>query len=93
MERLEAIVSGRVQGVSFRYATRQLAHELKLLGWVRNLPDGRVQVLAEGERSALQSLLDFLYEGPRGAQVKQVDFAWRAPEGNLEGFSISYYGD
>lgn len=93
MERLEAVVSGRVQGVSFRYATRQIARELNLLGWVRNLPDGSVQVLAEGQRPALQSLLDFLYQGPTGAQVKQVDFAWRAAEGDQNGFSITYYGD
>ena len=93
MERLEAIVSGRVQGVSFRYATRQIAQTLNLRGWVRNLPDGRVEVRAEGQRPALQSLLDFLHVGPTGAQVKQVDFAWRAPQGDLTPFSITFYRD
>lgn len=66
---------GRVQGVAFRAATLRRAHELGVLGWVKNLPGGEVQVHAEGDADAVDALEAFLHEGPPAAQVEAVDLA------------------
>ena len=66
-------VSGRVQGVFYRASTRHKATELGCSGYARNLPDGRVEVLAVGEPQAVHSLLDWLWQGPPAAEVKLVD--------------------
>jgi len=71
--RLHALVSGRVQGVAFRWNTVRAAERLGLTGWVRNLPDGRVEILAEGDSSHLAELLAWLRKGPPGSRVEQVD--------------------
>lgn len=88
MEQLHAVVHGHVQGVSFRYNTLLAAHELGLVGWVRNLPDRTVEVVAEGQRAALENLLDYLRRGPQGARVTRVEAEWRAAGGSFETFSI-----
>jgi acylphosphatase len=75
-EQLHAIVRGRVQGVYFRASTREEARRLSLRGWVRNCPDGSVEVLAAGPRDALQDLLAFLRIGPPGAHVADVEVHW-----------------
>ena len=77
-------VSGRVQGVFFRDSTRRRALALGLSGWARNLPDGRVEVLACGPEAALQELEAWLWEGPPHARVSEVvgeEAACEAPEG------------
>jgi acylphosphatase len=66
-------VSGRVQGVFYRASTRQKATELGCSGYARNLPDGRVEVLAVGETQAVHSLLEWLWQGPPAAEVTAVD--------------------
>lgn len=66
------LVSGRVQGVWFRAATREQAAAQGITGYARNLPDGRVEVLACGEAAAVSRLLDWLWQGPRGAAVDDV---------------------
>ena len=71
--RARVLVSGRVQGVWFRESTRELASQLGLSGWVRNLPDGRVEALFEGERAAVDAALDFIREGPRLAHVLSAE--------------------
>jgi len=76
-QQLHAIVHGQVQGVNFRYSTQAQASRLGLLGWVRNRPDGSVEVVAEGPRAALDQLLVFLQHGPRAAAVSRVEPAWR----------------
>lgn len=73
------LVSGRVQGVGFRFGTAREARSLGIRGWVRNLPDGRVEVLAEGRASAVAALLVYCRQGPPGAQVEQVIVDERAP--------------
>jgi acylphosphatase len=88
--RLHAIVHGRVQGVSFRHYTSMRAGELGLDGWVRNRADGTVEVVAEGARAALQTLLAFLHEGPPGARVSSVDATWSAPLGEGSGFGVRW---
>lgn len=70
-------MSGLVQGVFFRASTREQARRLGLTGWVRNLPDGRVEVLACGERERLERLLEWLHEGPPHADVSRVEVDWR----------------
>lgn len=72
VETLTAYVSGKVQGVGFRAATVRQAHQLKLGGWVRNLADGRVQVLLQGDRDAVDRMLSWLLRGPPSARVAGV---------------------
>lgn len=86
--RLEARVTGRVQGVGFRAFTRREAAELRLNGYVRNLGDGSVEVVAEGRRSALERLLGALRRGPCLAEVANVTTVWSAPTGDYIGFGF-----
>lgn len=88
--RLQALVHGRVQGVSFRYYTQRRATELGLTGYVRNLWDGTVRVVAEGQRPELERLLAFLRVGPRSALVTQVDTRWAAPTSEFDRFEVRY---
>ena len=69
----KCLVSGRVQGVFYRASTRNRARELSLTGYARNLPDGRVEVLACGEAQAVQALVDWLWQGPPAAKVSAVE--------------------
>jgi acylphosphatase len=88
--RLHAVVSGFVQGVSFRYYTQMKANELGVVGWVRNRPDGSVEVTAEGPHPALLRLEAFLRVGPPSAQVARLDSAWLDPSGEFTGFAVRY---
>jgi len=74
--RLHLVVSGRVQGVFFRGATVDEARSLGLTGWVRNRPDGRVEIVAEGRRASLEMLLAWAHRGPPAARVDQVEASW-----------------
>ena len=84
--RLTAWVSGRVQGVGFRWWTRSRALELGLLGSASNLPDGRVEVVAEGSRPACEALLAALRSGGGPGHVSAVTERWSEPRGNLVDF-------
>lgn len=84
---IRAIVSGAVQGVGFREATRRRARELGVTGWVRNAEDGTVAVYAEGPPAAIDALIAFLREGPPGAAVLEVDVRDVKVEGH-EQFAI-----
>jgi acylphosphatase len=86
--RLRAVVRGRVQGVGFRYSTEDEANRLGLAGWVRNLPDGGVELEAEGEQGALDRLLAFLRQGPPAARVQTVVEEWLPPAGLARPFQI-----
>ena len=89
-ERLQAVVRGQVQGVSFRAATQDAARRLKLRGWVRNLRDGAVEVVAEGPRPALDHFVHFLHHGPPAAQVASVEPQWLPATGEFQGFDIRW---
>jgi acylphosphatase len=85
---LHAIVHGRVQGVSFRYYTTLRAVDSGIVGWVQNLPDGTIEVTAEGTRQQLDSFADFLRQGPSGARVSSVDMDWRLATEDFSDFVI-----
>jgi acylphosphatase len=89
-ERLHATVYGIVQGVFFRDATETRAKQLGVSGWVRNLPDGSVEVVAEGPRAALQELVGFLREGPPEANVTEVHTDWAAASGEFRFFEVNW---
>ncbi len=89
LARLHAIVEGRVQGVGFRYFVLEVAELLGIYGWVRNRWDDTVEVLAEGERSALEKLQDALGRGPRGAFVTSVKADWEKPTGEFQNFRVA----
>ena len=81
------MVQGDVQGVGFRYFVQRRAEEMGLAGWVRNRPDGSVEVLAEGSRAALARLLEMLGRGPGAAAVDRVDAEW-GEETGIKGFAV-----
>ena len=87
--RLHALLRGRVQGVGFRYFVRQQAEELGLVGWVRNLWDGRVELVAEGERELLERLAETARSGPPGAQVDEAVVEWAEASGEFNQFDIA----
>jgi acylphosphatase len=82
-------VSGRVQGVYYRKNARRSALSLGLTGWVRNLPDRRVEAVAEGERGRVEEFLDWCREGPSMAIVRGLEVAWEAATGEYETFRIN----
>jgi len=89
-KRLEAEITGQVQGVLFRAKTQAFAQRLGLVGWVQNEDDGSVFVVAEGEEERLKKLLEFLRTGPDHAQVEKVEVSWADPIGEFREFEIRY---
>ena len=85
---IAAKITGRVQGVGYRYAVLHVAEEYGLEGWVRNTPDGSVEVWAQGNAAVLSELVAFLREGPRSARVASVDVRSVAPDESLHGFVV-----
>ncbi len=85
--RVHLWISGRVQGVGFRFFVERAARRYGVDGLVRNLPDGRVEVIAEGDKEMLEAFLNELRRGPAGADVVGLQAAWEIPEG-LTGFRI-----
>ncbi len=89
VERLEIIVTGRVQGVGFRYHAREEATRLGLVGWARNRADGSVQIVAEGERAGLAALADWAARGSARARVDGCETSWTAATGSLTAFGVT----
>lgn len=87
--RLRIVITGIVQGVMFRREITDLARRLGLTGWVRNLSDGKVEALAEGEKSGLDELVQFCHIGPRAARVRNVEVEWSDYTGEYRGFRIT----
>jgi acylphosphatase len=85
--RKRVVVHGQVQGVFFRDSTQRQAQSRGVSGWVTNRPDGAVEAVFEGEREAVESLVDFSRRGPRGAEVERVEEHDEEPEG-LIGFEV-----
>lgn len=82
------VVSGRVQGVGFRYFARTLAADESVHGWVRNTPDGRVEIAAEGEAASIDQFERSIRQGPPGARVDHVEVEMATPIGRDSGFTI-----
>jgi acylphosphatase len=80
-KRAHVFVSGFVQGVSFRWYTIERARQRSVAGWVRNLPDGRVEAVFEGKKEDVAWMVEWCHEGPRSARVTDVEVTWEEPEG------------
>lgn len=90
MKRVSVTVHGRVQGVAFRHYTCQRALELGVTGWVRNLPDGAVEGLFEGDDRAVADLLEWCRSGPPAARVDRLDIRDEVYSGEFETFAITF---
>lgn len=88
VSRARVLIEGWVQGVFFRATTRKVAEELGVRGWVRNLPDGRVEAVFEGPMDVVGRAVQWCYNGPSSARVSNVEVQWEEPVGE-EGFRIA----
>lgn len=88
--RARVLVSGLVQGVFFRQKTAERARQRGLSGFVRNLPDGRVEAVFEGGEDGVRGLVEWCHDGPRGARVEAVDVEWGEPTGEFDGFDLRW---
>jgi acylphosphatase len=88
--RVLARVHGVVQGVGFRHFTRKLAESFGIKGYVRNVPDGSVEIVAEGGTQVLKAFLDEVKIGPRFGSVSRVDVEWAEAEGDFSGFTYEF---
>ena len=88
--RVHLFISGTVQGVFFRAHTRNRAQSLKLTGWVKNMDDGRVEVVVEGIRSKINEFISWCHKGPAAASVLGVDVIWQQATGEFTDFQVRY---
>ncbi|MEE9496158.1 MAG: acylphosphatase [Desulfobacterales bacterium] len=88
--RAHAIISGRVQGVFFRMETQRAADRCGVCGWVRNLKDGTVEAVFEGDQDRVDAILDWCRQGPPHANVADVNVSWNDYTGEFKGFDISF---
>ena len=89
-QRAHLFYSGRVQGIGFRYAAEKFAMDLGLVGWIKNLPDGRVEVLCEGPKNKIELFLQQVRESSLGAYIKKADCRWEKPTHEFAEFSIEF---
>lgn len=88
--RVHLLISGQVQGVFFRANTRRAANELGLKGWVRNVPDGMVEVVAEGRKHSLDRLIEYCRKGPEGSRVENIEIKWGEFKNEFGGFEVRF---
>jgi len=88
--RAQILVSGLVQMVFFRSYTQQKARDLGLTGWVKNLADGRVEALFEGDRENIEKMIEWAKKGPPSAQVDGCEVTWQEYKGEFENFEIQH---
>ncbi len=88
IERHHFIISGRVQGVGYRYSAHNYAQDLDLVGWVKNRIDGKVEMIAEGDKIILEQLLTWLKQGPRFADVTNIEVTQQSATGEFTDFNI-----
>lgn len=87
-KRMEALFSGRVQGVGFRFTVSRIAGRFNVAGFVRNLPDGKVELVAEGEETELRAFLGSVRESSMQPNIRDVETSWKEPESRFATFSI-----
>lgn len=88
--RAHLVISGRVQGVFFRMETKRAAEGHKVMGWVRNKANGTVEAVLEGEKSAVEKMIQWCHTGPPSAEVTDVNTTWQAYQGTYDLFDIRY---
>ena len=88
--RAHIFVSGRVQGVLFRDGTRRQAKKLGITGWVKNLGDGRVEAVFEGEKVKVEQIVNWAKRGPILSKVENLEIAWEEHKGEFSSFEIKY---
>lgn len=89
MKRAHVKIYGRVQGVWFRAHTKEMAERLGIKGWVRNVPDGSVEAVFEGDDEAVEKIIEWCHHGPPLARVKKVEVSYEEPKGERD-FRIIY---
>ncbi len=89
-KRATVFYTGRVQGVGFRYTAREIACGYEATGYVRNLHDGRVELVAEGEEGEVTAFLEAIRASQLGSHIRQADVNWREATGEFKGFDIQY---
>jgi acylphosphatase len=89
-KRIHIFITGRVQGVFFRQSTRVMAIKNNVTGWIRNLDDGRVEIVAEGEESNINSLTDWCKTGPANSRVDEFELLDEDSTGEFENFDVIY---
>jgi len=90
MVRVHLWISGLVQGVFYRQNTEETANRLNLTGWVRNLADGRVEAIAEGDKDIVNQLVEWCHKGSPLSMVEGVEVEWENPTGEFNDFIITY---
>ena len=90
IQEIHAIITGHVQGVGYRFYARNQAHKLGIKGWVKNLDNEDVEVLAQGSRDILEQFIRFLKKGPELSQIDNIDINWQNPSIIYDGFNIEY---
>lgn len=88
--RVRVFYSGRVQGVGFRYTAERLALEAGVVGWVKNLPDGRVEFLCEGQKVVMERLLNAIKQSELGPYIKKVAQEWSEPTQEFKDFRVEF---
>lgn len=90
MKRAHVFIKGRVQGVGFRHFTKTYARQMNVEGWVKNLPDGRVEAVFEGDEDQVKKMIDLVKEGPRTSRVSNVNVEWESPKNEFGSFRVAY---
>jgi acylphosphatase len=90
MKRAHVFYSGHVQGIGFRYTSKDIAMRLGLKGWVKNLEDGRVEIIAEGKEKDINGFLDNISKSQLARYIKNTELSWDSPTGEFNGFDINF---
>ena len=89
--RAHLFYGGRVQGVGFRYTAEAVAHGLGLTGWVKNLPDGRVEVVCEGSKEKIDAFISEIQQGVLGRHIQKTDCVWEDPTNEYDDFRVEFH--
>lgn len=86
--RAHVVISGRVQGVFYRTSAKKMADKVGVKGWIRNLPDGKVEAVFEGDEDAVKQMISWCWIGPPGAKVMNIDVEWEEYLGEYKDFRV-----